>query len=162
MADDLERIGSHCRGVAHDLACAFDILIGNHRDCNTAAGAAHDLLLVTREHLESAAADRANAEQPHVNRFHHSNPSLRNISFMPRKAWRVRASFSMRANLTWPLPSSPKPTPGDTATFASASNFLENSSDPICWYGSGIGAHTYIVALGFSTGHNTPASPAHI
>src|SRR5581483_4567697 len=54
-----------------------------------------------------------------------NNPSRRNISLMPRTAWRMRASFSMSANRTWSSPYSPKPTPGDTATLASASSFRE-------------------------------------
>ena len=36
-----------------------------------------------------------------------------------RTAWRMRCSFSMRAKRTWPSPPGPKPTPGETATWAS-------------------------------------------
>ena len=31
-------------------------------------------------------------------------------------AWAVRCSFSIMANRTWPSPSGPNPTPGETAT----------------------------------------------
>src|SRR5262249_50739290 len=59
-----------------------------------------------------------------------SSPSLRNISLIPRTACRVRASFSMSAMRTWSSPYSPKPTPGETATFASVRTFLAKPSDP--------------------------------
>jgi len=43
----------------------------------------------------------------------------------------MRCSFSMRANRTCPSPPGPKPTPGEVATSASLTRYLENSSDPI-------------------------------
>src|SRR5690606_7668987 len=63
--------------------------------------------------------------------FHFSRPSLRTMSLMPRTAWRVRCSFSIRAKRTYSSPYSPKPMPGETATLASDSTRLENSSEPM-------------------------------
>ncbi|CFP66634.1 Uncharacterised protein [Bordetella pertussis] len=50
---------------------------------------------------------------------------------MPRTACRVRCSFSIRAKRTYSSPYSPKPIPGDTATFASDRTRLANSKEPI-------------------------------
>src|SRR6185503_78758 len=89
----------------------------------------------------------------------HFAPSRRNISLMPRTAWRSRLSFSIRAKRTWSSPKSPKPTPGETATLASRSSFLANSIEPISRYCPGICAQMYIEALGFSTGQPASCSP---
>ncbi len=48
-----------------------------------------------------------------------------------RTAWAMRCSFSMRANRTNPSPPGPKPTPGDTATSASRTRWLANSTEPM-------------------------------
>ena len=81
------------------------------------------------------------------------------IFFTPRAAWRRRCSFSTRAMRTKPSPSSPKPTPGATATWASVSSRLENSIAPRLWKRSGIGAQANIEACG--TGISQPARPKH-
>ncbi len=78
---------------------------------------------------------------------------------MPRTACRVRFSFSIIAKRTYSSPYSPKPMPGDTETFAFASSFFVNSSEPAARYGSGILAHTYIDAFGMSTIHPASCSP---
>ncbi len=46
-------------------------------------------------------------------------------------AWPMRCSFSMRAKRTWPSPPGPKPTPGETATWASCTSIEANSIEPI-------------------------------
>ena len=48
-----------------------------------------------------------------------------------RTAWPMRCSFSMRAKRTCPSPPGPNPTPGEVATSASLTRYLENSSEPI-------------------------------
>src|ERR1051325_1428367 len=48
----------------------------------------------------------------------------------------------MSAKRTYGSPYSPKPMPGETATFASCSRNFENSTEPIALHGSGISAHT--------------------
>ena len=58
-------------------------------------------------------------------------PSLVRARLMPRTAWPMRCSFSTRAKRTKPSPPGPKPTPGDTATFASRTSNLANSRLPI-------------------------------
>jgi ammonium transporter, Amt family len=74
-----------------------------------------------------------------------------------RAACRSRCSFSTSAIRTWPSPSSPKPTPGATATCASASRRLANSIEPIGRKASGIGAHANMLASG--GGMSQPARP---
>src|SRR5665647_2027234 len=49
---------------------------------------------------------------------------------IPLTAWRMRASFSTKAKRTKPSPECPKPMPGLTATLASLSSSLLNSSEP--------------------------------
>src|SRR5450756_2915088 len=73
----------------------------------------------------------------------------------------MRASFSTSAKRTKPSPERPKPTPGLTATLASVSSSLLNSSDPRLRQGSGIGAHTNIVPRGLRTGQPMRARPSH-
>src|SRR5690606_24595767 len=99
-------------------------------DFDAPPGAAGDLAAVLGQDRPDPAADDTQPEQTNTDRFHLSSPSLRNMSLMPRTAWRVRCSFSIRAKRTYSSPYSPKPMPGDTATLASASRRLENSSDP--------------------------------
>src|SRR5213593_3291029 len=80
-----------------------------------------------------------------------SQPESLSAFLMPRIACRVRCSFSTRPKRTYSSPYSPNPRPGDTATFASCRSSLENSSDPMVRYASGIRAQTNMVARGFST-----------
>ena len=61
VGDDLAGVADDLRTVAHQGAGAFGVEVGDHRDLDAAAGAAADFLLVARQHLESAAANRANA-----------------------------------------------------------------------------------------------------
>src|ERR1700733_358242 len=82
-----------------------------------------------------------------------------NICLIPRRACRVRSSFSISEKRTCPSPWAPKPTPGLTATLASSSSFLENSTEPSILYGSGIRAQANIVALGRATGQPILQSP---
>src|SRR3984885_8338201 len=82
-----------------------------------------------------------------------------NICLIPRRACRVRSSFSINEKRTCPSPCSPKPTPGLTATFASSSSRMENSTAPRLRYWSGILPHTNIVAFGSVTGHPTLFRP---
>ena len=71
---------------------------------------------------------------------------------MLRAAWRMRCSFSTSAMRTWSSPCSPKPMPGATATSACSISSLENSSEPRCRNGSGIGAQANIDAAGAGIG----------
>ncbi|MFM2067792.1 MAG: hypothetical protein RLZZ584_2701 [Pseudomonadota bacterium] len=57
-------------------------------------------------------------------------PSALNMALMPRTAWRMRLSFSIRAKRTWSSPWSPKPMPGLTHTLALSSSWRANSSEP--------------------------------
>src|SRR3984885_13329033 len=82
-----------------------------------------------------------------------------NICLIPRRACRVRSSFSISEKRTCPSPCSPKPTPGLTATLASSNSFFENSTDPIALYCSGIRAQQNIVACGRSTCQPSLLSP---
>ncbi len=138
-------------------------------DSDSAAGTAGDLRGVARQHVDRAAADRTQPQQPDIDRFHgiillnsifqirsvqptaFSRPSLRNMSRMPRTAWRVRCSFSISPKRTWSSPYSPKPIPGDTATLASASSFLRKLQRAHLPVRLGIGAQTNMVAFGRST-----------
>jgi len=139
--DDIDvRMREHHVRVAGqvDALCTVGLLprdvdraLGDPRDADRPARAPRDLLLVAAQDGPGAVADRAHAEQPHLQRFHHASPSSRNICLMPRIAWRVRDSFSIIAKRTCSSPYSPKPMPGDTDTLAPASSFFANSSDPI-------------------------------
>src|SRR5690606_37402842 len=128
-----------------------DIAHGHGSDLDAAPRPPGDLAAVLGQHRPDTAAYDAQTPQTYTDRFHFSSPSLRNMSLMPRTAWRVRCSFSMRAKRTYSSPYSPKPTPGDTATLASASRRLENSSEPSARQGSGMCAQMYMEALGMST-----------
>src|SRR5690606_20157728 len=93
---------------------------------------AGNLFSVIPQYLPGAAAYNTQPQQTYLDgSSHFPTPSLRNISLMPRTAWRVRCSFSISAKRTYSSPYSPKPTPGDTATLASANSRLENSSEPM-------------------------------
>src|SRR5690606_23812295 len=145
IVEDAARVVDDVDALAHPLAGAGDIEVGDLNDLDRAAGTAPDLVLGAAQHVEGAAAHRADAEQPVAHRAQplggrrlprgshaflsgcrahaaiRMRPSLRNISLMPRTAWRMRCSFSISAKRTWSSPYSPKPMPGETATFASTS-----------------------------------------
>ena len=131
VVDDLCRRLAGRRGAGHQRTRAHEVLVRHARDAYPAPGAPFDLVTVAREHPEGAPAHGTDAQQTYVDRFHQSSPSLRNISFTPRVAWRMRDSFSISASRTWSSPYSPKPMPGDAASLASSSSFFENSSEPI-------------------------------
>src|SRR6266404_5247335 len=65
-----------------------------------------------------------------------------------RTAWRMRCLFSTRAMRTWASPCSPKPMPGETATWAWVSISLEKASDPSSANAAGIGAQANMLADG--------------
>ena len=56
--------------VAHDVFRTLGVEIGHHGDLDTTASTALDLFLVALQHVEGATANRANAQQAHLNRFH--------------------------------------------------------------------------------------------
>src|SRR5690606_5782190 len=80
------------------------------RDLDTPARPARNFFSVARQHLPGAAAHHAQTQQTNFYGTHFSRvsflaltgptPSLRNISLMPRTAWRVRCSFSISAKRT--------------------------------------------------------------
>ncbi len=78
---------------------------------------------------------------------------------MPLTAWLMRMLFSIRAKRTKSSPYSPKPRPGDTATWASRIKNVENATDPILRYCSGILAQTNMVPLGLSISQPTRDRP---
>ena len=100
VSHDLVGIGGDGDIGPQQRAGLRDITHRNPGDLDATAGAALDFLGVAGQHLPRAAAHHAKAQQTNLDRFHHSNPSLRNISLMPRTAWRVRCSFSIRAKRT--------------------------------------------------------------
>ena len=72
--------GQTCALPSTRLPRLLHVLVGDARDADGAAGAAPDLVGVAREHVPGAAADRADAEQPDVNRVHrelHAAPRSR-------------------------------------------------------------------------------------
>src|SRR5207244_12394916 len=129
---------------------------------------------VSAQEPQDAGADRPEADQPDADRRGHrpGQPALTRGSLgtspaasafrMPRTAWRVRCSFSISAKRTYWSPYSPKPMPGETATFASRSSSFETSSEPIALYASGISAQTNIVAFGFGTCQPMRSRPSHM
>ena len=62
--------------------------------------------------------------------LYHAPLAFLNMVLMPRMAWRMRDSFSIRAKRTYSSPYSPKPMPGETQTLACSSRMRENSSEP--------------------------------
>ena len=71
IADHRERVVRHLGRVADERARTGQILVGDHRRSTMPRPARRsDLLLVPAQHVERAAADRADAEQTHVDRFH--------------------------------------------------------------------------------------------
>src|SRR5208282_1458917 len=188
--DDNVDVGSfdQCRAVARDQlwrdaerAIGLEAAVGDSGQFQGPAEFARVLRCIAPQQLHHAAADGAASEQGNPYRFQYPtavwcsgecapfqeaarrgrcDSSRESAWRMPRIAWRVRCSFSISAKRTKPSPSAPKPTPGDTAIFASAIRNLANSIEPIARNGSGIGAHTNIVALGFSTGHPARFSPS--
>ena len=131
IAYNLKRVGTDGHIRPQQLAGLGNIAYRNPGDFNVAPGTARDFPGIARQHLPGAAAHHAKTQQTYLDRFHHSNPSLRNISLIPRTAWRVRCSFSISAKRTYSLPYSPKPMPGETATLASSRIRLANSSEPM-------------------------------
>src|SRR5215813_3003033 len=118
-----------------------------------------DSLIIVLQELDHAGPDGSQPDQPELHLSHsHAYPTLAfliwgtaispNALRMPRTAWRVRCSFSMRAKRTNPSPYGPNPTPGDTETLASVRRNFANSIAPILRNGSGISAHTNIVPFG--------------
>ena len=70
IAHHFERVRGDARLTTGQLLRLRRLLVGDDADADVAAGAARDLLPVTREHRPGASAHRADAEQPHVDRLH--------------------------------------------------------------------------------------------
>ena len=78
LDDDINfRIGNDSSGVVNHLYVWSDrslssgcVQIGHHRDFYATTGAALNFLLIALEHIESARAHHANAQQAYLNRFH--------------------------------------------------------------------------------------------
>src|SRR5581483_179684 len=71
-AHDLEGVAGDPRAPARERLRLLRLLVGDDADLDRPAGAARDLLLVARQHRPGAAADRADAEQPDLDRLHAS------------------------------------------------------------------------------------------
>ena len=80
VGDDRARIVDDTRAVADDPPCARDVEIGHQRDLDAAAGPTLNLVLVARQHVESAATDGTDAEQADLDRFGFDVTSLRDMS----------------------------------------------------------------------------------
>ncbi len=70
VGDDLARIAHHLGSVAHHGLGARGIQVGHHGNLNATTRATADLFLVALQHVESAAAHGANAQQAYLDRFH--------------------------------------------------------------------------------------------
>src|SRR5581483_818775 len=115
LDDDVDvRRAHHLEGIAVDACAVTDLApcelvgaLGHLRDLDRPAGTALDLVGVAVQDLPGTAADRADAEEADTDRSHAaplSRPSLRNMSRMPRAAWRRRSSFSISAMRTCSSP----------------------------------------------------------
>ncbi len=80
VGDDAARIVDHLRRVADDAARTREVEVGHRGDADLAPGTALDLFLIALQHLECAAADRADAEQADLDRFGFDITSLRDMS----------------------------------------------------------------------------------
>src|SRR4029453_3964578 len=142
IVDQPVRVGVEAHAGEVHAAVAREVEIGDAHQLERHAEPRADHVRVALQHLHDADADRAEADQADADgRLLHTPASRRNRR-MPRTAWRMRWRFSISAKRTEPSPVSPEPTPGDTATCASTSSRLLNSSDPMPRSGSGIGAQT--------------------
>jgi hypothetical protein len=121
-----------------ELHAAVPLRVGV-RDADQLHGNPHalaKLLRVLEQQLHRARAHGPEADHPDADLLqrlaHLALPRAGDwsIVFTPRIAWRIRCSFSHRANRTYPSPSSPKPTPGN-GHLGAQQHLLENSSDPI-------------------------------
>ena len=70
VGDDGAGIAHHLDGITDDLLGARGIQVGHHGNLNATTRAAADLFLVALQHVESAAAHGANAQQAYLDRFH--------------------------------------------------------------------------------------------
>src|SRR5262249_18935316 len=190
LDDDVDgRIVEHDAPVGHqhatpelDAAIACGVDVGDADQVDADADFVADRSTLAVQQVDPAGADGPEADEADADGLLPHDPSFRvrraavvqrtpaaratvrgaapSARRMPRIACRVRCSFSIKAKRTQRSPYSPKPIPGDTATFASRSRKVENSSDPIGWNRSGIGAQTNIVAFGFSTAQPARLSPS--
>ena len=70
VAYDFARIGHDLQVVAHGGTGARHVEIGDHGDGDAAPGTPADFFLVAQQHLVSAAADGADAEQADLDGVH--------------------------------------------------------------------------------------------
>jgi hypothetical protein len=68
--DDLSRVADELDAVQRDAALLFQVPRARHLDDDVAPRAARDLLAVSAQHLDRAAAHRAQAEQADVDGLH--------------------------------------------------------------------------------------------
>ena len=73
VVDHFPGVGGDCGPVSDQLPRPREILVRDLDDADAAPGAALDFLLVAREHVPGAAADRAYAQQPDADRIHFSH-----------------------------------------------------------------------------------------
>src|SRR5512141_2143836 len=158
-------LDQHALGQA-DAAIPRGVQVGEPDEPDRDPDALAEVFRVLEEKLDRSGADGAEADDPYSDlpgggvHFDLTFCGDWSIPFTPRIACRIRCSFSTSANRTNPSPCSPKPTPGETATLAFVRSSFENSTEPISRNGSGIGAHTNIVPLGFSNSHPMRANPS--
>ena len=70
VGNDLTCIRHHLDALTHHLSGTRHIQIGHHGDLNATTCATLDFSLIAAQHIESAAAHGANAQQAYFDRFH--------------------------------------------------------------------------------------------
>ena len=86
IAHHLKRICADGDIRAQQLAGLGHIAHRDPADFDVTSGTSRDFPGITCQDLPGAAAHHAQSQQPYLDRFHYSSPSLRNISLMPRTA----------------------------------------------------------------------------
>jgi hypothetical protein len=71
-----ERIVGDAALAPCQLLCTFEVLVRHHGDVDLPSGPALDFSRVALQHVESAAADGADAQQAYVDWFHTANLSV--------------------------------------------------------------------------------------
>ncbi|MNT23690.1 hypothetical protein D3C72_1591190 [compost metagenome] len=72
VGDHITRVLDDLGMLAHHGAGAGFVQIGHHGDCNFAASAATNLVMVTLQHAKDTTAHGADAQQANLDRFHKS------------------------------------------------------------------------------------------
>ena len=70
IGDDGARVVHHLHSPTDHGSGALGVEVGDHRDLDPTTGAAFDFFLIAFKHFESAATDRADAEQAYLDGVH--------------------------------------------------------------------------------------------